>query len=207
MRSFIIAFLFLLPIDGPLTSSGNTAPGTGANLDRAGVSDWTSPGNILSDDNATAACTGGASGSDYLVASNFNFSSIPDNAVILGITVRFAAAESSTGAETTTAQLQDAAAALFGSTKTNSVNGTGETIYTYGASNDIWGLANNTVPATISTGIIKDADFGVRFWYTTTHNMTVDYVTIAIEYSVGGGFFRMMSRAGTIKNLNINRKT
>lgn len=194
MKLLSIILIIAMPF---WASTGNVFPGTGANTDRSAATDWVNPGNILADENTTASCTGGATGSDYLIASNFNFSSIPFNAIITGITVRFAAAESSTGSETTTAQLQDAAGALFGTSKTNSVNGTGETVYTYGAANDLWGLNNTTLTA----AIVKDADFGCRFWYTTTHNMTVDFVTLAVEYAAGGGFFRS---ASTVKILNNN---
>lgn len=181
----------------PFLATGAVAPGTGSNLDRGGATDWVSPGNILANENTTASCTGGASGSDYLIASNFNFSSIPQNSTIIGVTVIFAAAESSTGSETTSAQLQDGAAALFGTAKSQAVNGTGETNYTYGSSTDVWG----TDYTTLTAAVVKDADFGVRFWYVTAHNMTVDFVTMNIEYAAGGGFFRISS-TGKIKSNN-----
>jgi hypothetical protein len=182
----LITISFLLIILRVWLTTGATAPGTGANLDRSAASDWTSPGNILANDNSTAACTGGATGSDYLIASNFNFSAIPQNSKIVGVQVIFAAAESSTGSETTNAQLQNASATLFGSSQSQSINGTGETNYTYGSASDVWG----TDYTTLTADVVKDADFGVRFWYTTTHNMTVDFVTMEITYTSGSGFFK-----------------
>lgn len=200
MKKFLTISFFLIILKVWL-ATGATAPGTGANTDRSAASDWTNPGNILSNDNATAACTGGATGSDYLIASNFNFSAIPQNATIVGITVVFAAAESSTGSESTSGQLQDAGGALFGSSQAQSINGTGETNYTYGSTSDMWG----TNYTTLTAAVVKDADFGVRFWYSTTHNMTVDFITMDITYAVGSGFFRTgWSKARVIKTQNIH---
>lgn len=175
----LISYILILFI--PFISTGNVFPVTGENNAGIGATAWTTPANIVSDNNVTASCSAAAS-SQYLVARNFGFT-IPQNAKIIGITVRIAAAESSTGAETLNIRLQDESGTLFGTAKTQSINGTGETIYTLGSSTDLWG-------ATLTNTIINDADFGVRFWYTTSHNMTVDYVTMSVDYSLGGGFFR-----------------
>ncbi len=157
-----------------MPSTGNVFPGTGENNAGIGATAWANPGNIVSD-NATDASNTAAASSQYLVARNFGFA-VPTGAAILGVTVRIEAAETSAGSETLNAQLQDSSAALFGSSKTNTINGTSPTVYTYGANNDLWG-------ATLTPTIVNNANFGVRFWYTTAHNMTVDYVTMAIEYS------------------------
>jgi hypothetical protein len=155
-------------------STGNIFPGTGENNAGIGATAWTNPGNILSDNATDASCTAGAS-SQYLVARNFSFGSIPSDAMIVGVTVRIEAAESSAGTESLNAQLQDASGALFGSSKSNTISGTGAAVYTYGGVLDTWGAA-------LTPTIVGNANFGVRFWYTTAHNMTVDYVTVAIEY-------------------------
>lgn len=181
---FTISLLLLAVI--PFTSTGNTFPGTGANNNGIGATAWTNPTNIVSDNATDASCNAGAS-SQYLVASNFGFN-LPTGAVIQGITVRIEAAESSAGAENLNAQLQNASATLFGSSKSTSISGTGATVYTYGSSSDLWG-------ATLTEAIVEDADFGVRFWFTTAHNMTVDYVTVAVEYSVGTqNFFQLFKK-------------
>jgi hypothetical protein len=169
----LISILILL---APWVSTGNVFPGTGANNAGIGATAWTNPTNIVSDNATDASCSAGAS-SQYLVASNFGFS-VPTGATILGITVRIEAAESSAGTESLNAQLQNESATLFGSSKATTISGTGATVYTYGTSADLWG-------ATLTPAIVNDIDFGVRFWYTTAHNMTVDYVTVAVEYSVG----------------------
>lgn len=161
-----------------MASTGNVFPGTGENNAGIGATAWTSPGNIVSDNTTDATCNAAAS-SQYLVGRTYAFSSVPTNATIGGITVRIEASESSTGSETLNARLQDATATLVGNTKTASINGTGKTVYTYGATNDLWG-------ATLNGNTIHDADFGVRFWFTTAHNIAVDFVTMAVEYTVPG---------------------
>jgi hypothetical protein len=181
--------LLLLPMlfsgRSPLVNTGNTLPGTGENNAGIGATAWANPGNITTDNNVTASCTAAAS-SQYLVGRNFGFS-IPAGATIQGVTVRIAAAESSSGSESLNARLQNDAGALIGSTKTATITGTGETIYTYGATSDLWG-------ATLTADIVNNANFGVRFWYTTAHNMTVDYVTIGVEYTVGtSNFFQFFT--------------
>jgi hypothetical protein len=159
-----------------MASTGNLFPGTGENNAGIGATAWTNPGNIVSD-NATDATCNAAASSQYLVARNFSFSSIPTNATIRGITVRIEGTENTAGTESVNAQLQNDSGALIGSSKAQTFSGTGATVYTYGASNDLWG-------ATITRAMLQDADFGVRFWFTTAHNITVDYVTMAIEWDI-----------------------
>lgn len=161
-----------------MASTGNVFPGTGENNAGIGATAWSNPGNITADDVTNASCSAAAS-SQYLVARNFNFASIPDGSTINGVTVRIEAAESSPGAETLNIRLQDDAGALLGTGKTQSISGTSMTVYTLGSTSDLWG-------ATITAAMVKDVDFGVRFWYTTAHDMTVDYVTMAIEYTPPG---------------------
>ncbi len=160
-----------------MASTGNLFPGTGENIDRGGLTDWVSPGNIVSDNATDATVVGGASGSDYLVARNFNFSAVPANATITGITVRVEASEHSTSTESLSARLQDASATLVGSTKANTISGTGKAVYTYGGSADTW-------TASPTAAMIHDPDFGVRLWFTTAHDIRIDYVTMALEYTV-----------------------
>ncbi len=159
-----------------MSSTGNVFPGTGANDASIGATAWTSPGNITATDANDATCNAGAS-SQYLVAKNFGFA-IPSGSAILGITVRVNASESSAGSETLNARLQDAAGALTGTGKTASLNGTSKTVYTYGSTADVWG-------ASLTDTVVNDVDFGVRLWFTTSHNVAIDYVTLAVEYTAG----------------------
>jgi hypothetical protein len=160
-----------------VASTGNTFPGTGANVDRSGLDAWSNPGNIVSD-NTTDAISVASGGSDYLVASNFGFA-LPDGATITGVTVRVQASEHSAGTESLNAQLQNDSSTLVGSSKSATLNSTVKIVYTYGATNDSWG-------ATLTPAIVNSSNFGVRFWFTTAHDVRVDYVTLAIEYVDSG---------------------
>jgi hypothetical protein len=157
-----------------LATTGNVFAGTGENDTGIGATAWTSPGNITGDDATNASCNAGAS-SQYLVARNFSFS-IPAGATILGVTVRIEGTEGSAGTEAMNARLQDESGTLVGSTKQATFSGTGATVYTYGGVNDTWGVGQ------LTQGQVTNANFGVRFWFTTAHNITVDYVTMAIEF-------------------------
>lgn len=157
-----------------MASTGAKLPGSGTSVARSTATAWTNPGNITANDGTSASISSGSVGSAYLVASNFGFT-VPTGSVIRGVTVVFEAAESATGSETVSAQLQDDTATLQGSVLTTSVNGATLTNYTYGGTANLWG-------STLTVAEVNDADFGVRFWFTTTHAMTVDSVTMEITY-------------------------
>jgi hypothetical protein len=163
-----------------MANTGNIFAGTGENNNGIGATAWSTPTNITSDNTTDATCNAAAS-SQYLVARNFDFSTIPTGAVINGILVRVEASEHSGGTEPLLAQLQNEAGNLFGSSKSTSnegaINGTGKSVYTYGSTSDVWG-------ASLTDTIVKDADFGVRFWFTSAHDVRIDYVTMAVEYTL-----------------------
>jgi hypothetical protein len=162
-----------------MPNTGDVFPGTGENVDRAGLTAWTSPEECVSDNATDATCN--ATGSDYLVARNFNFASVPNDATIVGVLVRVEASEHSAGTEPLLAQLQDETATLAGSSKSTSnegsISGTAKAVYTYGSTSDVWS-------ATLTPAIVKDADFGVRVWFTTAHDIRIDYITMALEYTL-----------------------
>ena len=157
-----------------MASTGNIFAGTGENNAGIGATAWTSPGNVTADDATDATCNAAAS-SQYLVARNFNFASIPVNSTILGITVRVEASEHTAGTESLNGQLQNDSGTLVGSSKAETISGTSKAVYTYGGAADVWG-------ATLTRAITQDVDFGVRFWFTTAHDVRVDFVTMAVEY-------------------------
>ena len=164
-----------------MPSTGDVFAGTGETVDRAGLTAWTTPENVVSDNASDATCNG--TGSDYLVARNFDFSAIPALATITGVLVKVEASEHTSGTEPLLAQLQDETATLAGSSKSTSnegsISGTPKAVYTYGSTSDVWG-------ATLTRAIVQDADFGVRLWFTTAHDIRIDYVTMAIQYTVPG---------------------
>lgn len=157
-----------------MPSTGNTFVQTGENNNGIGATGWTTPENVVSDNASDATCNAAAS-SQYLVGRNCGFN-IPTTSTVRGVTVTIEASEHAGGTESLNAQLQNDAGALVGSSKANTISGTGKSVYTYGTSSDVWG-------ATLTPAIINDADFGVRLWFTTAHDVRIDYVQIAVQYT------------------------
>jgi hypothetical protein len=158
-----------------MASTGNVFAGTGENNAGIGATAWTTPENVVSDNTTDATCNAAAS-SQYLVARNFTLN-IPTTARVLGVTVRVEASEHTAGTESLNGQLQNDTATLIGSSQAQTINGTAKAVYTYGGIADTWG-------ASLTPAIVNDADFGVRLWFTTAHDVRVDYVTLAVEYEL-----------------------
>lgn len=157
-----------------MASTGNVFPTAGANVDRSGNAAWSSPSNVTSDNGSDTSV---AVPSDYLVCSGFGFT-IPAKATIQGVTVRVEASETGTGNSNYIPQLISATTpTLIGSAKTAvTVNGTTPTVSTNGSTSDLWS-------ATLTPAIVNAAGFGVALWSDdTTNTLSVDFVTIAIEY-------------------------
>lgn len=157
-----------------MASTGNVLPSSGANGVTGVGTSWTSPGNITADDGLDATCTAAGTGSEQLVASGFGFS-IPTGATIVGVTLRVEASEHSGGTENLFAQLRTSSG-LIGTSKAAVLNGTTKAIYTYGGTSDVWG-------ATLTTTTVNDSSFGVALQFLTNHQVRIDYVTLAVEYT------------------------
>lgn len=156
--------------------TGDVIAGTGATVDRAGATAWTSPGNITADDTSYATAV---VPTDYLLASNFGFA-IPSNATILGVTVKVNASESGTGSSNYVPQLMsNTTPTLIGLAKSAvSVNGTTKVTSTNGGTGDLWS-------ATLTPAIVNNSGFGVAIWSTDTVNtLSIDWVSISIRYSL-----------------------
>lgn len=159
-----------------MASTGNIFPGTSANVDRAGNTAWLTPENAVSDNGVDTTVV---VPSDYLVTSNYGFSSIPDDATILGITARVEVGESGTGSTNYTIQLHsNTTPTLIGASKASgTISGTTKVIITSGSATDLWS-------ATLTPATVKNSGFGVSIWSTdTTNTIQIDYVTLAVEYS------------------------
>lgn len=129
-----------------MSSTGNVFPSVGENVDRAGLTAWTSPGSVTADDAVDATCNG--AGSDYLVARSFSWlggAGLPASAVILGVTARTEASEHTAGTEVVSIQLQDDTATLIGTAKTFTASGTAKAIYTSGSTSDLWGIGGGSI--------------------------------------------------------------
>lgn len=158
-----------------MTTTGAKLPSSGTSVARSTATAWTNPSNITANDGTTASISSGSTGSAYLVGSNFGFA-IPTGSVITGVRVIWDVAESATGTEAVTVQLQSSSTTLIGATRSFTASGNTLTLYTVGSLTDLWG-------ATLTPAIINDAGFGVRMWFTTTHAMTVDYVSVEVDYT------------------------
>lgn len=153
----------------PVTA--NNLAGTGENNAGIGATAWTSPGSVTADDTVDATCNAAAS-SQYLVARNFGFT-VPPFATINQVVVQVEASEHTAGTESLNGQLQDDSGTLLGSSTAQTISGTGKAVYTY------------TFPGTgLSPGIVNDADFGARFWFTTAHDVRIDYVRAQVSYTM-----------------------
>lgn len=165
-----------------MPSQGATA-GTGENNAGIGATAWTTPGNITANDGTNLATCNAAASSQYLVARNFGFT-VPTGSTINGIDVFIEATEHSGGTEALKARLQNDLGALIGTEKASSISGnisgTTMVLYEYGGTTDVWG-------ATLTPAIVNDPDFGVRFWFTTAHDVRVDYVAMDIYYTEPSG--------------------
>ncbi len=158
-----------------MSNTGNVFPGTGSTVDRAGATAWTTPGNITADDTTNATST---VPTDYLLASNFNFSSIPNNVAIRGVVVRVEMSETGSGSSNYVVQLMTAATpTLVGNASGTITVTTGPTISTTGSATDLWGT-------TLTAAQVKNSGFGVALWSTDTINgLQCDFITIAIEWT------------------------
>lgn len=160
-----------------MASTGNVFPGTGSTVDRAGSSAWNTPGSITADDASTSG-TAAAVPSDYLLASNFDFSAIPNNVAIRGFTVRVEMSETGSGSSNYVVQLiTDTAPTLVGAVSGTITVTTGPTISTTGSIADLWG-------ATLTAAQVKNSGFGVALWSTDTINsLQCDFITVAVEWT------------------------
>jgi hypothetical protein len=166
-------------------ATGNTFPGAGTSVDRAGSTAWINPGNIVSDNATDTTCVVPC---DYLIAA-FDFD-IPAAATVAGITVRVEASETGTGSSNYIPQLcSDTTPTLIGAAKSAvTVNNTTKVISTNGGVSDVWS-------ATLTPAIVNANGFCAALWSTdSTNTLAIDFVTMAIEYSVGGpqGFINGM---------------
>ena len=174
----------------PTTSSFETetsanSPGTAATSGGAGES-WSSVNNIkASDDNDSSAELGATSDSEFLEATNFNFT-IPENSTILGIIVKVER-EAEFGSS-----IKDQTVNIIKGGSNGSENKSRETedgfwpitdtIITYGDSTDLWSEAWTTED-------INASNFGVAFKAQNTTGIgnreaRVDHITIKIHYRI-----------------------
>jgi len=151
--------------------------------------DWTTPGNIFTDDGTTANVTGASYDSPdqtyVLKAKGFDFSAIPDGSTINGVTCRvntwYASGQGSGSLDL--CQLLDVSGAKVGTNQCLvpvALTTTTSTIITKGSASDLWGNA-------LTAAWVKDPDFGVALGILATAanaDVFIDYVTLEIDYTV-----------------------
>jgi hypothetical protein len=179
----ILLLLFFFPsaVIGPVMCGTGTASGTGTA--------WTNAANITADDNSDASFTG--THSNNLIASNFDFSSLPQGATITQVSIDFEATGTvSSGHISPAYKYPDGSIVDAGGVQLNF--GTTRHVYNRTLDKSI----DPNVP-TVTANQLRDPSFGIALSYfeITSATVTIDYVTVTVTYSVGGGFFQLMSKS------------
>jgi len=133
------------------------------------------PGNITVDDTSYATTTAStADGSDYLIARNFGFAS-PDQFRDHGRRLHHqrVGTHFRHRGDTTKAPERQRGSRRYDDAVTFS--GTTKTSYTAGATTNDWA-------ASLTPDIVNNANFGVRAWFLTAHNVEVDWITLQLTY-------------------------
>lgn len=170
-----------------MPSTGAIIAGTGASLAGIGTVAWTLPGNIVASDNSSATASLNSNAvSRWLVATNFDFSSIPDDAVILGVTGTIEGKYTGANAATITSASFVVGDAVAGTAKTLSLTLTSsDANYTVGGANDLWGYGITPAVLKVST-----TGFAISCTGATVSLATVDAMWLTVTYMVAGRVFR-----------------
>lgn len=192
-----------------MADTGWVTPGTGANNADAGDVAWSNASNITT---ATDAARADASSlpkntgtSQYLHATNFDFSSIPSGATIDGIEARVRK-----GSSTNTAnRIYEHTIQLIvgGSRAGSNKGGSGSWVLTtstatFGGATDLWGLAP-------SQSDVASSNFGLAVravnTNTGTGNAFVYYVQLKVHYTEAAGntgaFFALFNVKDRIREI------
>ena len=177
-----------------MASVGPKSPGTSSSSDQGlgSIIPWTNPNNNQSSDNAyaTAICSlVNGDFTEYLTATNFDFSAIPASATIEGIVVEIE--KSASGSIVDNSVKLIVAGSVSGDEKKDGAAWPGSDAYTtYGGIADRWGLF-------LTTSQVKASDFGVGISATRSGGISptasVDHVRMTVYYredifiSVTGG--------------------
>lgn len=151
-----------------------------------GVTQWTNPGNIVSDNGAYAVASFGTAGnpSYYLAGSSFGHS-IPDDAVITGVAAGIEIRRSGGSIGTSTigkARLSNAGT-LVGVEKSpgTGFSWTSDTLVWFGGPFDTWGAG--LTPAQINASTFEAAIQATRTT-TASRDHEVDYILLKVWYSL-----------------------
>lgn len=174
-----------------MATQGPLGPGTGTNVLNTGTRvSWINPGNITSQDSSGATVTlagfSGFANTHYLQGTNFGFT-IPVGATINGILVEILVQETGT-ATANDLFVNIIKGGVVGATnKASATNYASSYTYrSYGGSSDLWG-------ETWTYSDINASNFGASLASQrsgggpkATAPISVDYMRITIDYTVGG---------------------
>ncbi|MCI9844382.1 PKD-like domain-containing protein [Flavobacterium pectinovorum] len=171
---------------GSAVSTGAQEARTGGQISRTSGRIWADPGNITAAGApyATLFITTNNAVTNYLTATNYDFSSIPNNATIRGISARIRRIADDDDIFDNSIRLIKAGA-IVGDDKSSGAewNDNSFSIVNFGGTNDLWGT-------TWDVSDIKDSGFGfalsARSGTNDDRNLSVDYMRITITYTVPG---------------------
>ena len=170
-----------------MPSTGAIIASTGASLTGIGAVAWTNPGNITASDNTYATASLNNSVSRWLVATNFNFSTIPDDAVILGVTGTIEAKYTIGVASITTASFVVGDAVVGTQKSLSQAVTTSDVNYTVGNASDLWGYLITPAVLKVST-----TGWAVSFTSAVVANVSVDAMYLTVEYAQPGPMYRRL---------------
>lgn len=169
-----------------MADTGAVSPGTLANDSAVGTSAWTNPSKASTNNESYAAVNTGASSvtTNYLKATNFDFSTIPSGATIDGITVSINRnTADGSGVQDSVIRL------VVGGTVSGDNKSAGafwtwnimDTTVNFGGSSDTWGLS-------LSDTEVKSSDFGVVLSASVGafESALVDHITMTVYYTATG---------------------
>ena len=172
-----------------MATAGPRYPGTvtTASVATESANDWLTPTGIQTDNASEAQITAATYDSPdisfRLIGANFGFSAdIPADSTINGITVEIDRRSIiANSGKDFRVQLQDAAAALVGTNKADTVTvwPTTSTIATYGGAADTW-------TASPTAAMVNDPDFGVVLSVSANianADIGVDFIRVTIDYT------------------------
>jgi len=178
-------------------STGTVYCGAGINRSGVGTVAWSAAGNIAGSTTETFAKAGNLKTgvlSNYLQASSYDFSGIPNDATIKGITVGIRRKASHTPGIVDHVVSLVKAGVVTGQNKAQAAEWpivAGES--NYGGAADLW--LSTWTPADL-----KRADFGVVLSVSGTfsgnRDALVDYISVTVEYTVATTTYTLTSSAG-----------
>lgn len=170
-----------------MASTGAKFPTAGTQVSESPWLDdaWTGATDIFSDNGTAAQVTAATFDSgdqtSVLKASGFDFSSIPDDAIIQGVTAITNAWYANGTGSIDLMQLLDTGGSKVGT----NLAATPVALTTTTTATQTWGSSSNLWGNTLTPAWVKDADFGVAIGCLSTAANTdvfVDYVTLNIEW-------------------------